>query len=200
MAAVCTTDRGDVAGVPRRRQPVMHGSTDLPPLNRGFAGAMVSGDEQDHPVARPNGVIEAPINCAPCPVQTHAVKIDGPVRLDRTAPQLLVPAAIQRPLGDRDRLGSCMSRSPRPGRRVCRRTRLSWLLSWGTGRQIFSRQGPNRSGDAGPEVGFVRAERAHARRPPWGSGSAPRRRPTFHLPSKPPGRRTPRRCRSGWVP
>jgi len=127
MAAVGTTDGSDVAGVPRRCQPVMHGSTDLPPLNRRFAVAMVSGDEQDHPVARPNGVIEAPINCAPCPVKTHAVKIDGSVRLNRTTPQLLVPAAIQRPFSDRDRLGPCMFGSSR-GLETNRRSRLSWLL------------------------------------------------------------------------
>jgi hypothetical protein len=88
---------------------------------------MVSGDEQDHPVARPNGVIETLINCAPCPVETHAVKIDGPIQLDRTTPELLVPAAIQRSFSDRDRLGPCMSRPPR-GFETNRRTRLSWLL------------------------------------------------------------------------
>jgi hypothetical protein len=55
------------------------------------------------------------------------VKIDGPIQLDRTTPELLVPAAIQRSFSDRDRLGPCMSRPPR-GFETNRRTRLSWLL------------------------------------------------------------------------
>jgi hypothetical protein len=55
------------------------------------------------------------------------VKIDGSVRLNRTTPQLLVPAAIQRPFSDRDRLGPCMFGSSR-GLETNRRSRLSWLL------------------------------------------------------------------------
>jgi hypothetical protein len=51
MAAVCPADSSNVAGVARRRQPVMHGGTDLPPLNRRLAGAMVSGNEQDQAIA-----------------------------------------------------------------------------------------------------------------------------------------------------
>lgn len=124
MAAVCPADGSNVARVARRRQPVMHCRTDLSPLNRRFAGTMVSGDQQDQAVARPNGVFEAPINCAPGPVKTHAVKVDGPVRLDRTAPQFLVPAPIQRPFGDRNRLGRGLARSPR-GFETNRRARRS---------------------------------------------------------------------------
>jgi len=96
MASMCSANRRDALRMARGRKPVVHGRTDLAALNWRLAQTMVSGDEQDDPVAASDRRLEATVDCPPRLVQVHAVKIEGSVRIHRTRGEAAVPASVQR--------------------------------------------------------------------------------------------------------
>lgn len=102
MAPMRAANRRDVASVARRRKPVVHGGPNLAALDRRFSRTMVASDEENQAFTPENRVIEAAVDRVPCPIEVHPMKVDYPIGVDRSAPQFLVPAPIQRPLSDRD--------------------------------------------------------------------------------------------------
>lgn len=60
------------------------------------AWTMVAGNEQQQAVAMSDCMLETPIDCAPCGVEGHAVKVEHAIRLNRSAAKAFVPASVQR--------------------------------------------------------------------------------------------------------
>jgi hypothetical protein len=46
MAAVCATDRGDIPGMPRGRQPIMYRRANSAPLDGRLSATLMPGDQQ----------------------------------------------------------------------------------------------------------------------------------------------------------
>ena len=74
----------------------MHRSADLPALNGRLANALVTRDQQQHPIAARDRLFQPTIDRAPGGVEIHPVKIEDPVGLDIARSQPPVPAPIQR--------------------------------------------------------------------------------------------------------
>jgi hypothetical protein len=104
MTSVRTSNRGDVGGMARDGEPIVNGCTDPTTLDWRFARSMMTRDQKDHAVTAHNRLVDSAIDRAPGCFEIHAVKIDDPVRVDVAAAQLLVPAAVERPFADRERL------------------------------------------------------------------------------------------------
>lgn len=85
-------------------QPVVHGGANLAALDRRIAGAVVSGDQQQDAITAGDRLLQATIDRRPGSIEIEAVKVQDPVRLDRAAAKPLVPAAVERLVGDRSRL------------------------------------------------------------------------------------------------
>jgi len=199
MAPVCSTNRSDFGRVSVHREPVVNRSANPPALDGRISRAMVTGDQQDNTLMIHNGLIESAVDGRPGPIQAHAVEVESSIRLQAAAANLLVPAAIQSLVGNRNRL---LARGWLNDRRRSNRSRFRGrrceLLSsrWS---DFLSREWADRRRHAAPELRFFRAEGAHATHCPWGPGSAPRRSRTFRRQSpRPPGPH-PRRYRSGSV-
>ena len=64
--------------------------------NWRLSGALMSGNEQKDAVAAANGLVERSIDSTPCSVESHAVKIDGSVRIESAAAETTVPGAVER--------------------------------------------------------------------------------------------------------
>lgn len=82
MTSVRTSNRGDVSGVSRSREPIVHGRSDLPPLHGRFARPMMAGDQQQDTFTAVNRPIEPPIDCIPCAIEAHPVEIEHTIGLD----------------------------------------------------------------------------------------------------------------------
>ena len=93
----------------------MNGGPNTPALDGRFTRPMVAGNQQQNAVSAGDRLLESAVDCGPRAVQIHPVEIEHAVGLDRTAPQLLVPAAIERLVSDRHSLG----RSEFGGRQQC---------------------------------------------------------------------------------
>lgn len=106
MALVRSADRGDAARVARSGQPVMHRRPNSPSLNRRLTRPLVTGDQQNDPLATTDRALQRMVNRRPSAVEVHSVQIEDPVGLYRAAAQLLVPATVQRLIGDRNRFGN----------------------------------------------------------------------------------------------
>ena len=111
---------------------------DCTATDRGIAGTVVAGDEQDDALAASDRLVEAAIDGSPGGVEAHTMEIDNPVWLDRADAQAPVPAAVQGVTGRRPWL----RRSGGPGLR--RRSGYSgcrfskWLSSLGL--RLFTRE------------------------------------------------------------
>lgn len=207
MAPVSPADGSDAGRVPRCSQPVVDCSTDHATLHRRFACAMMAGNKQNQPIAARDCLVETRIDRAPRAIEIHAVKVEHPVRLDRALAQPPVPASIER---------CARSKWTRPGRRMRplgrqlsdRLPRLGrWFGPVSCLRMAsFAREWPDRGSHPTPQLGFIRAERAHwveqahGRRRPWAPESRLRHWPTYRPRSPPPGRPRPRMYRGDWVP
>ena len=101
-----TPDRGDVRGMARCSEPVVNRGADAAALDRRIAGAMVASDQQHEAVAARDGGLEGSVDRSPGGIEAHPMQIEHAVRLDRAAPKPLVPAAVQRFLGDRHGTGA----------------------------------------------------------------------------------------------
>jgi hypothetical protein len=106
MTAMGASHCGDMLRMPGCREPVMNRGPDATALDGWFAGPMMARNQQKNAVAACYCLLERMVDRGPCTIEVHAMKIEHPVRLDRSAPQLLVPAAVQRLESDRHRLRS----------------------------------------------------------------------------------------------
>jgi len=68
MASVRTANRGDTVGVARCGKPIVHRRSDLAALDLRVPRPMVTGDEQNHPIAAVNRLLERPVDRIPCVV------------------------------------------------------------------------------------------------------------------------------------
>ena len=73
----------------------MDGGANPAALDRWVAWTMVAGNEQQQAVTVSDCLIETPIDCAPCDVEGHAVKVEHAVGLHCPIAQTLVPAAVE---------------------------------------------------------------------------------------------------------
>ena len=96
MTAVRPSDGGNFRRVPRCCHPVVNGGPDLPPPDRRLAWPVMTGDQQDYPLASIDRLFEGTVDRAPCAVEILAVKVDDAVGLDGAAAQPPIPAAIER--------------------------------------------------------------------------------------------------------
>lgn len=94
MTAVRTANRGDIPGMARSGQPIVHGGANLAAQDWWFAGTMMSGNQQDDPLTRPDRPLEAAIDCSPSGIEAHSMEVEGPVRIDTASPQAAVPMAV----------------------------------------------------------------------------------------------------------
>jgi hypothetical protein len=201
VAPVSSANRGDPGGVARRGEPVVDRGADPATLNRRLARPVMAGDQQNDPDAVRNRPIEAEIDRPPRGLEVHAVKIEDAVRFDRAVAKPPVPAAVERRARCRaNRLGRRLR--PSGARTLNGGLRLSQLLRCFSDLRFSrsSRQRPDRGRHPAPQIRFLRAEGAHARPSPWGSGSAPRHCPTCRRRLLPPPNRRPKKCRSGSGP
>ena len=91
-------------------KPVMNRRSDLAALDRGLAGAMVTGNEQHDPVAACDGLLEGTVNRGPRLVEIVAVEVEDAIGFDIARPKPTIPTAVQRNTrrgsGGRDRRSS----------------------------------------------------------------------------------------------
>lgn len=96
MTPVRPSDRSDVSGVSRSAEPIMHGRPDFSSLHGRFAWAMMAGDQQQDSLTAVNRPIESPIDCIPCAIEAHPMKIEHAIGLDIAGSQTAVPSSVQR--------------------------------------------------------------------------------------------------------
>lgn len=95
MPLVSSANGSDVAGMSRRCQPVVNCRSDGPPANWRIAGALVPSDQKQQPIAARDRLVERSVDGLPCTIETHSMKIDEAVRLDRAVAKPSVPAAVE---------------------------------------------------------------------------------------------------------
>ena len=199
MAPVSAPDCCDPGRMPRGGEPVVDRRADAPARDGRFTRPMMAGNQQDDAVASVDRLFQRPIDCTPGAIEILAVKVDDPIRLERAAAELPVPACVKR----RSRAGWRRRRPPDLWRNDLHR-----LGSVDGLRRLFGnrwnenvpRKRPDRRSDPAPELLFLRAERAHAMPRPWAAGSTPARTRTFRRPAPLLRRQHPRTCRTGSAP
>jgi hypothetical protein len=200
VTSVRPSHSGDMLRMPGRSKPVVDSGPDAPSLHGRIAGPMMPGNQQENALAARNGLLESTVDRGPRAVEIHAMEIEHPVRLDRAAPELFVPAAVEGLLSDRHRLVECR-------RSRGQAMRFSLWRVWSCNRPLrkfrsrwITRQRADRCCDASPQLRLLRAERAHG--PPCLSapGSKPRHWPTSRPQLQPPPSQRPSKYRSGSVP
>jgi hypothetical protein len=88
-------DSRDIGGMARRGEPVVDGGADPAALNWRFPRTMMPGDEQDDALAAGDCPLKTLVDRLPRGVEVHAMQVEHPVRLDRTALEALVPRRIE---------------------------------------------------------------------------------------------------------
>lgn len=203
MAPVSTADSSDRAGVAGCRQPVVNRCPNAAALDRCLARAMMASDQQQYPVPGRDGLLQRAVDGRPRRVERHAMQVEGTIGPYGSGSKLPVPAPIER----RGLQG--LRRSRRWRRRSyassgpCFRNRRAWRcrnLPSGWRLDRLARQRADRSGNSGPELRFVSAERAHGPHHPWAKARTPGRWPPCRRPGLPLRPLRPRRYRSGWSP
>ena len=190
----------DVLRMPGRCKPVVDGGPDAPSLHGRIAGPMMPGNQKKNALAARNGLLKGTVDRGPGAVEIHAMEIEHPVRLDRAAPELLVPSAVEGLLSDRHSLVEC-------ARSRGQAMRFSLWRVWSYSRFLrefrsrgIARQRADRCCDASPQLRLLRAERAHGRPCLSAQGSALGHSPTSLQRSRRPRSPPPNMYRSGWVP
>jgi hypothetical protein len=191
---------GDVLRMPGCSEPVVNRGPDAPTLHGRIAGPMMPGNQQENALAARNGLLERTVDRGPRAVEIHAMEIEHPVRLDRAAPELLVPSAVECLLSDWHSLVEC-------ARSRGQAMRFSLWRVWSCSRPLWeflsrrvARQRSDRCCDASPQLSLLRAERAHGRPCLSAQGSALGHSPTSLQRSRRPRSPPPNMYRSGWVP
>lgn len=95
MTTVRAPYRGYAVGVAGRRQPVVNGGPDPASFQWRFPLALVTGDEEQNPVATGDGTLQRAIDGLPGAVEAVSVEVDNPVGLDAARAQTPVPTAIE---------------------------------------------------------------------------------------------------------
>jgi len=189
----------DIARMARRGEPVVDGSADRASANWRLAGSLVTRNEKNDALLVRHRLVERAVDCTPGSIEGHSMKIDDPVRFELSAREPPVPASVERfsrrPLLLRSLGSGCRARRHGPGYNFLLRCCFEGLRIG-----PVSRQRPDRRGNTGPEGGFLRAERPHARRRPWEEGHKRRRWRPCHRRSGWLRRPSPRRYRTYWVP
>jgi hypothetical protein len=103
MASMRTPHRGDMTGMARMGQPIMHGGADPSSRHRRLAAPFVTGNEQKHAVAGGNRLLQREIDRGPCTIEVVAMEIEHSIGLDAPAAKAPVPAPVKRGLGERAR-------------------------------------------------------------------------------------------------
>ncbi len=96
MAAMRGSHRSDARGMARRGEPIVNGRPDPAARHRRLALPLMTGDEQDYPVARGRGLLQRMIDRVPRPVEIVTVKIECAIGSNAAATQALVPFAVER--------------------------------------------------------------------------------------------------------
>jgi len=200
MAPVSTPDRGDSRRMARGREPVMHGGPNPAALQRRFALALMSRNQQQNALPGGNRALQSKVDRLPGAIEVVAVQIEHPVRIDPTAAETPIPTAVERRMVKIAPRRRSRFRRPclwNPSLRLGRRRNLQ-----GCGRWIdrVAREWPDRRRDLGPQLRFLSGQAAHGRPFPGAAGSVPAPWPTFRPRSAALLRPRPRRCRSGWRP
>lgn len=188
---------GDVPGMPRRRQPVVHCGPDFPPFDGRLADPFMPRDQQQDPVPRADRAFERVVDRSPGAIERMPMKVERPVGHHRTRLKPTIPGTVQGRPGTRR--GGLHRRSARR-RRGPRRPDFGRYGGGGRRVDRFSRQGPDGRRDLGPERGFLSGQRSHVARRFAGSATARCLSPTFRRPCARPRRRRPRKYRTGWRP
>lgn len=200
MTAMRAAHCGDFVRMPGCGEPVMDRGPDAAALNRRIAGSMMTGDQQDYPLATSDRLLQRTVDRSPGPIEVHAVEIEHPIGLNRAAAQLLIPASVKRLLRDRHSLcRSGFGRWQGTLRRLQRVLDLTRLLN-GFRFGSIAGERADRCSDPSPKLALLRAERAHGRRCPWAPGSVLYRSPTCRRRLRPPRSPRPNRYRSGSAP
>ena len=194
MPAVSAAHRGDAGRMPRMGKPVVDGRSDLASRDGWFAGAMMTGDEEQNAISGGDALLERAVDRLPGGIQAHPVQVERAVRRQTAGLETFVPSAVECPCADRRRSLQPFFNNV-PNRLFRRYFMLTWLR-----RQRGSRQRPNGRRNPRPQLRFVRVERAHGRPRPSATGSTPGRWPTSRRRSRPHRDRDPKRCRSGSGP
>jgi len=95
VTAVSAADRRNIRSVARGGQPVVDGRSDGAAADRRLAWAVMAGDEQDHPVASGDRLLERAVDRAPRAIEAQSMKVDDPVRLDRTFAKAAIPGRVE---------------------------------------------------------------------------------------------------------
>jgi hypothetical protein len=81
VAAMGAANGSDFLSVARRREPIVDGSANAPALDRRSAGTSVAGNQQQHPFAVNERLLQRPVDRLPGTLQVVAVEVDDPVGL-----------------------------------------------------------------------------------------------------------------------
>lgn len=198
MPSMSAANSGNSTCMPGRGEPVVHRRANAAPLDWRVSRACVAGNQQQHPLAGIDRLLERVVDRCPRSIEIVAMKVEDTVRFNRSGLQFSVPGPVQR----RREAAWPLSGGHRT---ACHRPSLrrsdAWRLCRWFARIGFhsARQRPNCRGYPSPEPLFVRAERAHGPRRPWAAGSEPARRPTCPRRSAWPLLLPPRTYRTGWV-
>jgi len=96
MAPVRTANGGNARRLPRSGKPIVNGRADAAALDRRLARPVMTGNEQDEPVASVNCLLETAVDRAPGAVEGHPVEVEHPIGLGRARPEPPVPARVER--------------------------------------------------------------------------------------------------------
>ena len=91
MASVRAANRGNARRVPRSGKPIVNGRADAAALDRRLARPVMTGNEQDNPVAGVNRLLETAVDGAPRTVERHPVQVEHPIGLGRARAKPPVP-------------------------------------------------------------------------------------------------------------
>jgi hypothetical protein len=69
-------------------------SADLAALNRWFAGAMVTRDEQHDPISTRDGLLQDAVDRGPCLVKIVSVEVEDAIGFDVARAQSAIPTAV----------------------------------------------------------------------------------------------------------
>lgn len=213
MARMRRPHRRNLPGMARNGQPIAHhcANTAAHVWPLAFWSGWLAGDEQQHPLATANGVVQRVVEHPLRGVECMAVQIHRSVRRHAARAQPPVPPAIQR--YTRCRCLGWHARRICRGSRVNRRKfmglkgRCSWRSRPGIRWQHRAAPRPHGCHNAPPQRRLVSAEAAfrHAHPPPPAGQACQQatrqtrcRAPPYRQRLCAPHRPRPKKCQTGW--
>jgi hypothetical protein len=92
MPPVSAANRRDLGGMARGVKPVVDRRSDSSSLDGWVAGAVMSGDQQQHAISAVDRRFERAVDRTPGLVEAHAVQVEDAVGLDGARAEPPVPA------------------------------------------------------------------------------------------------------------